>query len=138
MSFPNHLDANSYEGEIDGISVRWKPQAITRLHDNSRSLGVDRAALKAATEHVAHACAKPLSKTGVKNTIAIVATGLTLPDKSHCTCTLLPGQVNAHIYVNLDEGLVALDDMKVLGEGVAKAGQSAPDPTLSTGKYTFP
>ncbi|KAJ5274592.1 hypothetical protein N7497_005195 [Penicillium chrysogenum] len=66
MSFPNCLPANSYEGTIDGITIRWGPNAIGKLPLDAGSFQVDPVALKGATEHVAHACGKRVGRTGVK------------------------------------------------------------------------
>ena len=66
MSFPNCLSADSYEGTIDGITIRWGPSAIDALPRDARAFEVDQVALKGATEHVVHASAKRLGKTGVK------------------------------------------------------------------------
>ncbi|KAL4914832.1 hypothetical protein BDW62DRAFT_204196 [Aspergillus aurantiobrunneus] len=66
MSFPNRLPADSYEGTIDGISVQWRSNAIENLPDNADTFMVDAAALKGATEHLAHASAKRLGKETVR------------------------------------------------------------------------
>ncbi|EEH33962.1 hypothetical protein PAAG_05011 [Paracoccidioides lutzii Pb01] len=140
MSFPNHLPADSYEGTIDGITVKWGPNAITNLPDNAKVFKVDQAALKDATEQVAYASAKRLGKTGVRimgsfhNTTTVTATGEKLPDECHCSISMTPGQAKVHIYVDLTDG-VALHDMEVLGESVILRGKSTPDPTLSIGIY---
>jgi hypothetical protein len=66
MSYPNHLSADSYDGVIDGITFKWGPNAIITLPSNAQLFNVDKIALKAATEHVAHASAKRLGKTRVR------------------------------------------------------------------------
>lgn len=66
MSFPNRLPLDSHEGTIDGVTVKWGPNAIANLPANADQFKVDQAALKGATEHVAHASAKRLGKTGAR------------------------------------------------------------------------
>lgn len=65
MASSNHLPADSYEGTIDGITVKWGPNAITNMRGNAKVFKLYQAALKGATEHVAHASATRLGKTGV-------------------------------------------------------------------------
>ncbi|EEH48780.1 uncharacterized protein PADG_04859 [Paracoccidioides brasiliensis Pb18] len=140
MSFPNHLPADSYEGTIDGITVKWGPNAITHLPCNAKVFKVDQAALKGATEQMAHASAKRLGKTGVRimgsfrNTTTITTAGEKLLDECHFSISITPGRAKVHIYVDLTDE-VALHDMKVLGESVIPYGMSTPDPTLSIGIY---
>lgn len=66
MSFPNRLPADSYEGTIDGIAIKWGPNAITNLPQNAEAFKADQAAFKGATEHLARASAIRLGKTGVR------------------------------------------------------------------------
>jgi hypothetical protein len=62
----------------------------------------------------------------------VTATGEKTPDECHCTISLTPGTVTAHIYVNLIRGM-ALHDMKVVGESVILGRSGIRDPTLSIG-----
>ncbi|GIK02943.1 hypothetical protein Aspvir_007008 [Aspergillus viridinutans] len=140
MSFPNRLPTGSYEGTIDGVTIKWGPNAITHLPDDAKVFNVDQAALKGATEHIAHASAKRLGKTGVRilgsfhNTTTVTATGEKQPDQCHCSVSMTPGQAKVHIYVDLGDE-ASLNNMKVLGESVVPPGKSTPDPSLSIGTY---
>lgn len=64
VSFPNHLDPDSYEGTIDGIRIKWNLNSRCRLPLKAGRFNIAPNELKAATEHLAHASAKRLSKTG--------------------------------------------------------------------------
>ncbi|KAG5290291.1 hypothetical protein I7I48_09875 [Histoplasma ohiense] len=140
MSFPNCLPADSYEGTIDDITIKWGPSAISNLAENAKLFQVEQTSLEGATEHVAQASAKRLGKIGVRilgsfhNTTTVTATGEKLPNECHCTLSMSPGHAKVHIYVDLTNKM-ALDDMKVLGESVVRQGKSTPDPTLSSGIY---
>ncbi|PGH17969.1 hypothetical protein AJ80_04590 [Polytolypa hystricis UAMH7299] len=59
-------------GTVDGIIVKWGPNAITNLPNDAKVFKVDQTALKGATEHVAHASAKRLGKTGVRILYAVI------------------------------------------------------------------
>lgn len=72
MSFPNRLPANSYEGTIDGIEIRWGPSAITRLSDNASLFPAGLETMKGVTEDLGYACAKRLGKNRVKILYVII------------------------------------------------------------------
>ncbi|KAM5445515.1 hypothetical protein MaudCBS49596_007421 [Microsporum audouinii] len=142
MSFPNRLPANSYEGTIDGIEIRWGPSAITRLSDNASLFPAGLETMKGVTEDLGYACAKRLGKNRVKILGAFhdhttnSATGERCPDGRHCTYGMSPGQIRVHVYVDLTETM-PIEEMKVLGEGVVLNNTTTPDPTLSIGTYSY-
>jgi hypothetical protein len=66
MSSATGLLPNSYEGIIDGIEVKWGPNAIRNLPQNAQSLSQDPIAMKKVTESMSVACAKRLGKTTIR------------------------------------------------------------------------
>lgn len=64
--FPYSLDPSTFQGTVDGIYMTWNQNGQTNLSSDSAKLSVRAGALKAATEHVAHACAKRLRKNRVR------------------------------------------------------------------------
>ncbi|KAJ5591932.1 uncharacterized protein N7459_002301 [Penicillium hispanicum] len=163
MSFVNHLPPDSFQGEIDGIVIEWRPNAIAALPENASALNKDQEALRKATEHVAYQCAKRLEKSTIRikyailriltfqgyiqdetlttcrgsfhNSTTIGSTGHTIADQCHCSIKLALGQLKVHIYTNLSPE-VALGDMQVLGKGVVSSGKNQSDPDLFTGIWS--
>ena len=66
MTWQNAIPRNSFQGNIDGISIEWNPRAIHRLLRDANHYGVQWFMLKGATENVAAACARRLRKTSVR------------------------------------------------------------------------
>jgi hypothetical protein len=66
MSFTNCLPVHSFEGKVGGVSIKWGANGITNLPDNAKALDVDTNGLKAASEHLAFACATRLGKGSIR------------------------------------------------------------------------
>lgn len=66
MSFTDCLPVHSFEGKVGDVSIKWGANGITNLPDNAKALDVDTNGLKAATEHLALACATRLGKGSIR------------------------------------------------------------------------
>ncbi|KAL4788780.1 hypothetical protein BDV19DRAFT_77872 [Aspergillus venezuelensis] len=140
MAHTNHLPQNIWEGAVDGITINWHPNAKKRLEEHAEDLDAEAEALKHATEHFAHACAKRLGKTSLKiigsfHLSTTLRSGEVLPDNCHSSIGLSPGGHTAHIYTNLTKGM-AMADMQAVGEGVWKRNKIIYE--LSWGEYPSP
>ncbi|KAK2798276.1 hypothetical protein FQN50_008881 [Emmonsiellopsis sp. PD_5] len=138
MAYPNRLAEHSYEGHIDGIHVEWADNAKTRLDEKAKDLRGNPTTAKAATEHLAHSCAKRLGKDRIRilgtfhNTTTFL--GQTRPDDYHVSIVVKPGQWKVHIYVDgLADGPTAFDNLTIKGESIMKPKITVRDPTLSIG-----
>ncbi|PYH98666.1 hypothetical protein BO71DRAFT_405979 [Aspergillus ellipticus CBS 707.79] len=140
MAYTNILSADSYEGTVDGITIKWGPNAKTRLPTDASIFGVDAVAMKAATEHFAHVSAKRLDKTtaiilgSFHNTTTVTGTGEKKVARCHITLKLNPGGVKVHVNVDLPEG-GPMEDTEWQGESVILKNTATSDPNLSVGDY---
>ncbi|KAL4963730.1 uncharacterized protein BDV14DRAFT_201458 [Aspergillus stella-maris] len=139
MAHTNHLSQNIWEGAVDGITINWHPNAKKRLEEHAEDLDAEAEALKHATEHFAHACAKRLGKTSLKimlvSLVHHTAQRRGPSGQLSSSIGLSPGGHTAHIYTNLTKGM-AMADMQVVGEGVWKRNKIIYE--LSWGEYPSP
>lgn len=61
MSYPYCLPANTYDGTINGVTIRWAPTAMARLPDHAAALGASVDQMKALTENFSYLSAYRLS-----------------------------------------------------------------------------
>lgn len=54
------LPAESYDGDVGTIRVRWSNSAMQRLHEVAGESGVPVTTMKAVCEHLAYMCAERL------------------------------------------------------------------------------
>ncbi|OJD09655.1 hypothetical protein ACJ73_10164, partial [Blastomyces percursus] len=139
-SFSNYLKPNEYQGEIDGVDVRWSNPAKNRLSQDAERLRVTEVDLKRVTEHFAHACAKRLKlnaviiKSSFHDTTTNTKTNEVKTDWRHCTVTVNPGQNKAHLYITgMSIGDKAFDNANLTGESVLVKNTNIRDPNLSIG-----
>jgi hypothetical protein len=66
MHFFNYLPVDSWHGLIEGIEIRWNPNARAYLQDDATYFKVDVSSLKRATEHLAVDSAKRHNKTKIQ------------------------------------------------------------------------
>ncbi|KAJ6036101.1 hypothetical protein N7540_000380 [Penicillium herquei] len=126
--FQNGIPADSYFGTIDGITVHWGSGAFNTLNDDADIYKVKPSELKLVTENVA--VAGSFHNTTTRSTFA-GRERKAKPDACHCSFTLKPGNIKAHIYVvNLEE---PLEGMKVVGESIVGRHGKTRDLTLSWG-----
>ncbi|EFE37421.1 hypothetical protein TRV_07902 [Trichophyton verrucosum HKI 0517] len=62
MIFTNCLPEDSYEGEVNGITMSWHQNAKGRLPELAEKYGADAKKLKAMAEHLTHASLVRLGK----------------------------------------------------------------------------
>ncbi|KAH6873642.1 hypothetical protein B0T10DRAFT_567809 [Thelonectria olida] len=65
MSYPYCLSPGVYDGDINGIRVRWQNAAIGKLADDAGILQVPLETLKALSEHFSYLLAYRLQNTQV-------------------------------------------------------------------------
>jgi hypothetical protein len=68
MSYPYALAADTTQGIIDGINVRWQESAWNKLYDNVERLQQPPELLKALTENFLYLAARRLGNTSIKIT----------------------------------------------------------------------
>ncbi|KAK2747101.1 hypothetical protein FQN57_002356 [Myotisia sp. PD_48] len=151
MSYPNCLDTASWEGEVDGITIKWHLNAQERLDGEAIQYDMDLALLKKMHEHFVYESTKrleaktayiigPAPPTCTRGDIKFLPLGLVI---ARIRDRPAPNPVTVYIYLDgLDPRNVDrdLEKVAVKGESVAVKGESVAHqpkimPELSIGEY---
>ncbi|KAJ4137903.1 hypothetical protein NW765_016813 [Fusarium oxysporum] len=141
------LPAETYDGFVGSIRVRWSNSAIQRLHSEAGEAGIPVTTMKALCEHLAYISAERLQndqaliRAPPHNFSVDSGTNTVHSDANHISTELSGGTGGrswTHIYLGgVSGGPSGYDNVYAVGESISKKvkGHKVIDENLSYGSY---